>query len=380
MSEHPGYRIFVLGAGFSQPAGLPLAGNLFEKVVQIIENQYGRKTKFQTDLDEFKRYARDTRTSLDLESFMSYLDIEHYLKLRGSKTFNEEGNESQIMIRRAIGKIIQIFTPSAEALPKVYYKFVEKLRPHDIILTLNYDLILERVLEHLGIPFRLFPMRYSEVSDDFAIGDSSKDEIIILKLHGSVDWFDEREFRHMQNKLEDFDGRVVTHPVFSDPNKYQASPIVEGPRFPDDNLKNIYRIKKIDEFYIEDTSFEAPFILAPSAIKFVYAKPLMEFWHGLGRAGAANLGLSVIGFSLPSHDEYIRILLFKIAENYKSLWNTPFLNTLKEEIKVIDFRKNQNEKNVLLERYSFFHSSEECFWFEGFNEKSVNFLFKKSRK
>ncbi|TGM03246.1 SIR2 family protein [Leptospira jelokensis] len=379
MAKHPGYRLFIIGAGFSQPAGLPLAGALFEKVIKIIENQYGKKTKFQTDLEEFKSYTKKTNTELDLESFLSYLDIEHFLKLRGSKTFNEEGNESQIMIRRAIGKIIQSHTPSIEKIPKVYHKFAKNLEPHDIILTFNYDIILERTLEHLNIPFRLFPMRYTEIHKGSATVDSSKEEVVILKLHGSVDWFDESEFRHLQNELKDFDGKIIKHPVFSDLNKYQTTPIVEGPRFPDEKIKNIYRIKKVDEFYREDRSFQTPFILAPSTVKFVYAKPLMEFWHGLGRTGAYNLGFSIIGFSLPSHDEYIRILLFKLSQNYKSWWDTPLLNTLKEDIKVVDFRKNQKEKNLLLQRYSFFESDKKNFWFNGFNEKSVDFLFKKKR-
>lgn len=39
--KHPGYRIFVLGAGFSIDAGLPLASELFSEVCKLIEQRYG---------------------------------------------------------------------------------------------------------------------------------------------------------------------------------------------------------------------------------------------------------------------------------------------------------------------------------------------------
>ena len=46
-------------------------------------------------------------TKIDLEEFMSYLDMEHFLGLRSRDTWSEEGNEPQLMInRKAIGGIV----------------------------------------------------------------------------------------------------------------------------------------------------------------------------------------------------------------------------------------------------------------------------------
>ncbi len=55
---HPGFRIFVLGAGFSRLAGLPLASQLFPMVKAAIEGRHGRDTKFQRDLKAYIRYKR----------------------------------------------------------------------------------------------------------------------------------------------------------------------------------------------------------------------------------------------------------------------------------------------------------------------------------
>jgi len=89
-SQHPGFRIFILGAGFSRPAGLPLATELFPAVKSLIEGQHGTETKFDRDLSNYLTYCEDcgvrgqTKDALDLEMLMSYLDIEHFLELRGS--------------------------------------------------------------------------------------------------------------------------------------------------------------------------------------------------------------------------------------------------------------------------------------------------------
>ena len=35
-SEHPGFRVFILGAGFSRLAGLPLATELYTRMTQAL--------------------------------------------------------------------------------------------------------------------------------------------------------------------------------------------------------------------------------------------------------------------------------------------------------------------------------------------------------
>jgi hypothetical protein len=122
-TSHPGYRIFVLGAGFSRPAGLPIATELYAAVRSNIHSKHGSNTKFDRDVHDYLAYCqscgdtKQTQKNLDLELLMSYLDIEHYLGLRGSDTWSSEGNESQLMIRRAIGEVIHARTP--DRLPDI---------------------------------------------------------------------------------------------------------------------------------------------------------------------------------------------------------------------------------------------------------------------
>lgn len=383
IKTHPGFRIFILGAGFSQPAGLPLSTTLFTEVLNCIESRYGLETKLHKDLEDYIEYRKvcdglDLRADeVNLEELMSFLDIEHFLRLRGSKTWSQEGNEAQLMIRKAIGDVIHKKTPPADCLPDVYYQFAKNLSLHDIVITLNYDILLERALDYIGKPYRLFPHRFSQVGHSANTIDSDVKEIVILKLHGSVDWFDNRQFLESKAYLkESGTTKSRIHSVFDDPKRYDAEPIAQGPRSLDDPLLHIYRIKGVDEYYLNDRDFNAPFILSPSHIKYIYAQPLLSFWEGIGRSGGANLGISIVGFSLPIHDEYIRIVLYQMISNYQQVWwGQSILGVKKDKVRMVDFHSSKKDIAAYKSRYGFVDSSKTEYMFDGFNDESINFLF-----
>ncbi|MEQ9059452.1 MAG: SIR2 family protein, partial [Gammaproteobacteria bacterium] len=315
-------------------------------------------------------------STIDLEELMSYLDIEHFLELRGSKAWSAEGNEAQIMIKKAIGSVIHGSTPSASSLPQIYYDFAEAVSTRDVIITLNYDVLLERAFEHVGKPYRLFPDRYKSVTRTSGVIDSDVEEVTILKLHGSVDWFDDRHYLESKAYLREFDGADINlHSVFDNPERYGAERIVSGPRLPDDPLLHIFRIREVDEYYRSDAGFNAPFLLSPSHVKFVYAQPLLGFWYGMGRAGGYNLGISVVGFSLPAHDEYIRIGLYQMISNYQySWWDEPLLDVLKDYVRLVDLKQAESDVSDFKKRYQFLEHERTKFYFDGFNSSAIDFL------
>jgi SIR2-like domain len=172
-----------------------LWGNeLFSEVLLLIKRKYGIDNVVQRDLAYYlefldKCYGRImTVESVDYEEFLSYLDIEHFLGFKGRDTWSSEGNVSQLMIRRAIAEILYDKTP--QTLPFLYKRFVRQLNPDDYIYTFNYDTILESALESEGIPFRLFPYRYTDIGTFGNRIDDTRTEIVKLKLHGSINWFD----------------------------------------------------------------------------------------------------------------------------------------------------------------------------------------------
>ena len=387
-AEYPRFRKFVLGAGFSQLAGLPLANELFTEVRRRIESRNGPDTKFQRDVIDYMDYCKACDgvdlpiTKIDLEEFMSYLDMEHILGLRGRDTWSEEGNESQLMIRKAIGGVINNRTPPVDSLPDAYYRFAERLTAHDLIITFNYDILLERALQHIGKPYRLFPQRFRNIARDENVVDSDFEEVTVLKIHGSMDWFDDRQFLQLKASLpEQGSADLRIHSVFDKPERYGAEPLVQGPRPVDDPLLHIHRIRDADNYYLHGRDFDAPFILSPSHVKFVYAEPLLSFWNRMGRSDADNHGISVIGFSLPKHDEYIRIALYQMISSYQqSWWNDKMFDVLKDYVRLIDCRKSDDSIDEYKHRYSFVDPEKSVYMFDGFGDKAIEFIFDQPRE
>jgi hypothetical protein len=167
--------------------------------------------------------------------------------------------------------------------------------------------------------------------------------------------------------------------VFDEPKRYGAKPLVDGLLPPNDPLAHLHAIQDVSSYYAKDGGFNAPFILSPSHVKFVYASPIMSLWNGLGRAGAYNLGVSVIGFSLPPHDEYIRIGMHQMLRNYASWWDTPMLGALKDYVRFVDFKTDQAEKDAYADRYRFADGDRSKFYFGGFGPDSLEFLFNQPR-
>lgn len=365
-----------------------MAAELFTLVREKICQRFGRDTKFSRDLRTYLAYSSacgysgQTEQNVDLELFMSYLDIEHYLGFRGSDTWSQEGNESQLMIRKAIGEVIYERTPAFDKLPDVYYRFAEQLSSADTVFTLNYDLLLEGALNFVGKAFRRYPTRFESVNESGGFVEIDSEEVVLLKLHGSIDWFDDRQFLLLKEDL----GRIgspgiPSHSIFGNPQKYGARLLVDGLLPDDDSLKHIHTIENIDEYYRYDKGFNAPFILSPSHIKFVYAEPILSFWRGIGRMGGHNLGISVIGFSLPEHDQYLRIGLYQIISNYESWWDTKlFGENLKDYIRFIDLCSTPEEEKNYHDRYRFVNREYSKFYFSGFDGGVIDFLFNHKRQ
>jgi len=385
--EHPGFRIFVLGAGFSVSAGLPTAAELYPEVVKRVEQLHGKDNRFHwalQDYIDFRKRSDGVELSIDdidLEEFMSFLDIEHFLGLEGGDTLSEHGNAAQLFVKRFIGQIIHERTPKQDALPQEYYDFAENLSVQDVVITLNYDVVLERALDHIRKPYRLFPHRYSKIGEGYNSVDDSRKEVTILKLHGSLDWFSNKSYLHGLDAFEKqgVDG-APNDPIFNNNNKYGQHPLVDGPRNEDDPLLNIYRLKKIDRFYANFDPPAVPMILSPSHMKIVYANPFLDFWWGWGRAGGMNLGVSIIGFSLPLHDEYLRICLYRMISNFQGVsWDQPLLHWYKNNVKLVDYRTDKTEKVELLDRYRFIDFDKADIYMDGFSRDAVKFIFSQSR-
>ncbi len=383
--ENKKYRIFILGAGFSRAAGLPLASELWPQIHERATSKYGTDSKFHQDLKDYLQYKRECEGEdvsvgkVDFEDFMRVLDIEHFLGLRGSDTWSVDGNEGTVIVKTLIGEILAEATPIPSKIPDLYLDFARQLQPDDYVLTFNYDTLLEDALDVVKKPYRLFPSRYTSVTPGMGFVDNSKAEVILLKMHGSINWFDRKQYGEMEaNHRSHGLPTGPSHPIFCSRNPITISKILDGPRHADDPLGEMYRAHDIKQLYRKDLFSSPPWILTPSSVKILYADKLKDFWNGLGQAGALNFGLSIIGYSLPKHDEYARQALYTLATNYqRNYWETPpFENGPKKTpLTIIDLCKDSDQTSQLKERYRFVDWSRATLCADGLNENSLKIIF-----
>lgn len=381
------YRVFVLGAGFSKPAGLPLCFELFEQILEEAKYKFRHigRTKIDKDIDSFLDYQlkvkgkKLSRKDINFEDFISYLDIEHFLQLKGSDHWSDEGNVSQIIVKNLIAYVLY----KKESLIKdkdfvLYEKFAENLKPGDVIITFNYDTILERTFARKNIPFRLYPTRFESLN--FGGGTvKNTDEIVLLKMHGSIDWFDFAAYERKREALKDSPITVPDrHSVFArEGDPLSLHKITDEPYPKQSPLNKIYRIDDVSNFLsTSNFSSASPLLISPSHSKMIYLNPLVEFWNGYNNAGIGNGSVVIIGFSLPEHDEYIRQPLYHLVNNFQNndYWEGYLEKT---NLKMIDYKQNQSEIDAYKKNYSFVDWNRTDCYFDGFDEKSLEVIFGK---
>ncbi len=378
------YRVIILGAGFSKPAGLPLADELWREILARSKNLWGRASMLNDDLDAYIEYRKDcdginlTRETVNFEEFLGYLDIEHYLGLRGKDTWSRDGNEGQVVVKTLIGEILAQRMVMIDRIPELYLEFARRLKPGDYVLTFNYDILLERSLDSIGKAYRLFPNRFKSVSRYSGIVDSSKEEIVILKLHGSIDWFDKKRYLDLEQSYKEQGAQDPPNDiVFNSKENWNLSKVVDGPRHDNDPLSYMYRVAEIEDLYKKQLMFLAtPWMLTPSTNKIVYASPLGDFWNGLSVSGGYNLGMAIIGYSLPFHDIYARQTLYSLSKNYQEVyWDEDIFGKKKTPLVLVDFQPSREKVESFKESYRFIDLTKAELHMDGFNFEAIEKIF-----
>ena len=377
-------RVFVLGAGFSQPAGLPLGADLLERARRYVARFFSSENHLEWALTEYRQYLADTEGDesdlVDVETFAEYLDNRHYLGMLGSDTWSEQGNRDQLLLRWGIGGALYKQTPQGSAIPPAYLRFAEGLRPMDLVVTFNYDLLLERSLEQIGVPYRRFPFRpdsFQTTADDL---ESSLDynEVVLLKLHGSIDWIDERPYRSMiAAQIEDGQPDVAEYIrqsdiAFGSQATIVQRPLVEGDG--GDRTNSIRVIKNLDEYYRRSgfATGHPPLILPPSHAKLLYGDPLRFLWRGLGRGSERVGGVIIVGYSIPPADRYSRQMLYNLVSGYEHALRTPAARVGRvSRIQVVDYQPSDSPGSKFRQAYRFFPRDLTDFILSGFDEKAA---------
>ena len=313
----PRHRLFVLGAGFSAPAGLPLAKGLLDAVRDHVRSSYRSRAGWDGPLeDEIEEWgALYPGESVDLERVLAYSHRKHFLRLLGSKEYFAHGSRSIAASRRAIQEVLLRKTPIET--PSLYQAFARQLTPSDVVLTFNYDTLLEQALEDVERPYSLTPEWWL---DDCPDGGRCVD---VLKLHGSIDWYD-RHYHDDANAWFEEEGHEVPDrdPLFGPNASVMIESLARGPveAYGASLLPRVFRVPRLrDHFPLRGRhAFDlVPFILPLAYDKLLGHDPILDLWENLHRTLDAYSAIIMIGYSLPMYDSYAYEALGHLMTGYQ---------------------------------------------------------------
>lgn len=283
----PSYRLFVLGAGFSVPAGLPLGKDLLEHIREDVRDWFqcfNWDGALEREIEKWSSLYPGE--SVDLERVFAYSHRKHYLRLLGSDEYFAHGSRSIVAIRQAIQQILIKATPSDT--PKLYRDFAQQLCPCDVVLTFNYDTLLEQALDDIGKPYTLTPEWWLKTDP----GGFEPKFVNLRKLHGSIDWYDRYYFDDAFRRYTEQDHDVLRllnrDPIFGPAPTVPSEPLSRGQTkkgFGTHILPRVYRIPDHATYFPikEVLSPIVPFFLPPAYDKLLGHAPILNLWENLHR-------------------------------------------------------------------------------------------------
>lgn len=152
------------------------------------------------------------------------------------------------------------------------------VRPGDVIISFNWDFMIDLALEDLD-----------ENSPPVYSYSSSRNSVVLLKPHGSIDWFEKSRLPADKKLLKEMKHRamgVCFYPYFQ---------LAQNP----------------------DLLTYPSFIVPPLAIK-KFGGFLQRVWKDVYRAVAAAQELYIIGYSLPQEDQFARLVLGRAIQRNSS--------------------------------------------------------------
>jgi len=188
--------------------------------------------------------------------------------------------------------IIQILLPDSLNIKKGYFKKIQSFfREGDVIITFNYDILLEQILFDAGLWHPFDGYLLGKIDDYILLEQGSivETKIPIIKLHGSINWQEPGLF---DNDITIF----VTHP-----NNHM-------PFFP--GLKYKTKIKRI-----ADKKLLHAFLIFPTFMKKYKSKhELLLLKTAIKHIQNCN-EIITLGYSFPEADSITAFMLTQIPEN-----------------------------------------------------------------
>lgn len=369
----PYHRLFILGAGFSKPAGLPLAGELLQLVRNEVRRHFlvhgGWKGTLEREIAEWT--ALYPGQGIDLERVLAFSHRKHYLRLLGSDEYFGHGSRSIVAASKAIQRILIDSTPAET--PSLYRRFADKLTGNDVVLTFNYDTLLEQSLDAIGKPYSLTPEWWLRRNPP----ETGQEYVDLLKLHGSIDWYD-RKYHDDTHRWHVEEGHDVPDrdPIFGPRPTVHTEPLSKSGTevFGRNLLPRVFRVPEHSKhFPFDDGPFShvVPFLLPLAYDKLLGYDAILDLWENLHRTMDAFSSIIVIGYSMPPYDSYAYEALGQLFVDYQSGGDRTWWGQRRVPIQLVTMAKSQADS---LKNMPFLDRHKTRVWRKGFSDDSLDWI------
>ncbi len=286
-------RLFILGAGFSADANIPLTSNLLsltmDKFSKECPNLFERVDMYAHEsIERYDNKKIDYSKEIDFSNLCTFLE---YIELReygGGERWKNEGSREKLALRFYLAKTIAEYTPALQEVPQMYIDFANQLHEHDIVISFNWDCLLEVALMKIGKPYT-----YNWDNDS---------AIKLCKLHGSINW---RLNRYTSlGKVINTLGWKSLHLTdgIMDVEIYHSSALLNYERW-----QNFLPLDEVE-----------PFLVLPGYGKSFDVRSNAVLWYKPEFAFSFTHDVYIIGLSMSPDDFFIRSLFLSNLPHIKS--------------------------------------------------------------
>ncbi len=285
-------RVFILGAGFSAGASVPLTTLLLDKAMIKFSSEcpgiFSRVDAYaheSIEQDDKKPIDYSKISFADLCTFLEYIELREF---GGLERWSSAGSREKLALRFYLAKTIVEHTPLINNLPEMYIQFAQQLHEKDVVISFNWDGLLEIALQRVG---KLYTY-------DWGI----KSAVRLCKLHGSVNWRlnEPNSLGRPRNTLD-----------------WKSLDFIQGM-----SDVEVYATQALLDFetwqHYQPLGEVEPFLVLPGYGKAHDVRSIANLWYKLEFAFSMTHDVYIIGLGLVPDDFFIRSLF---------LSNLPFIDS-----------------------------------------------------
>jgi hypothetical protein len=284
--------VFFLGAGFSCAAGLPNTAALLASVHALAKDipAWGVSKNIERRLqDAYAYFYPDKGTGFrpEVVDFFSVLTAYSQIDRTGMPGGFPD-RELLADLRFAIVHVLCEGLRQAEPskLAAAHELLDRMVAPGNVVITTNWDSLVERAAEARGVAYRLS-------------GQATDSELLVLKLHGSIDWLRPSDAK-----------KAVGRVAYAQLTELCGS--ARGHRSTPTTASDVLRTR-IDSAGATWRTIKGatadPFMVTMTPGKADALGPVLTLWEQAYRAISGAASLELIGYSMPADDIEIRTIL-----------------------------------------------------------------------